>query len=352
MNRAKKILIVRLSAIGDVVFASPLIQALKRRFPDARLSWLVEPGAAPLLQHHPDLDEVILWPKSKWKLLWKERRAVSLWGEVREFRAGLRQRRFDLVIDLQGLMKSGLLAWLSGAPERIGLGSREGSQWLMTQVVDRGGDPKRIGSEYLHLGEQLGLVTGAFEMCVAIGDSDKEFIRDFIDARDLADGYLVVCPFTTRPQKHWFSDRWEQLIPRLRKELGAPVVILGGPDDQVSSEKISKAAGAAAIDMSGKTSLTQAAALVSHARLLVGVDTGLTHMGIAFSRPTVALFGSTCPYLDTTRENALVLYHKFICSPCRRNPTCDGEFSCMRAITVSEVMESVHKVTKIVPETK
>lgn len=344
MNKARNILIIRLSAIGDVVFASPLILALKQYYPGVRLSWLVEPGAAPLLQHNPDLDEVILWPKAEWKRLWRERRIVALWREVRQFSRALKRRRFDLVLDLQGLMKSGVLAWLSAAPERIGLGSHEGSQWLMTRVVERGGDVQRIGSEYLHLGERLGLATDVFEMRVVVDDSAENFVRELVTAKDLSGGYLVVCPFTTRPQKHWFNDRWAKLIPRLQQEFGVAVVMLGGPDDSVMSKQITSLVNPAVINLTGQTGLTQAAALISHARLLVGVDTGLTHMGIAFSRPTVALFGSTCPYLNTMRENAVVIYHKFTCSPCRRNPTCQGAFDCMAAISVTEVLDTARRV--------
>ena len=84
--------------------------------------------------------------------------------------------------------------------------------------------------------------------------------------------------------------------------------------------------------------------MIKHASMLVGVDTGLTHMGIAFNVPTVALFGSTGPYTDTTRDNAVVLYHKMNCSPCRRNPTCDGDFTCMKKITIGEVMQTLARV--------
>jgi len=345
MNSGDNILIIRLSAIGDVVFASPLIGALKRSYPNARLSWLVEPAAAPLLKHNPDLDEVIIWPKSDWKRLWANNSFAALWGEVSRFRRELKRRRFDTVLDLQGLLKSGILGWFTGARERIGLGSREGSQWLMSRVIERHGDAQRIGSEYLYLGEQLGLATGAFEMQVALGHSDKSLVEKLLETEGLLSGYLVVCPFTTRPQKHWFEARWAALIPRLKEAFQLPLVMLGGPADREASERISQALGDRVINLTGTTSLSEAAALICRAQLLVGVDTGLTHMGLAFATPTVALFGSTCPYLDTTRDNAVVLYHKFSCSPCRRSPTCNGEYSCMAAIDVEEVVAAALKIT-------
>ncbi len=338
------ILIVRLSAIGDVVFASPLIRALRLRYPGAHISWLVQPESRALLEHNPDLDEVIVWPRGEWETLWKQRRWLVLWRAIRQFRKTLRARRFDMALDVHSLMKSGFLTWLSGARQRIGLGSREGSQWLMTRVIDKGADSKRIGSEYLHLAQVLGLPLDRFEMNVVLGDADDRFAEKLVRERGLQSGYAVICPFTTRPQKHWFETSWTELVPQLQRQLGLQVVLLGGPGDREAAQRIQAGAGGALTSLVGETSLTQAAALISHAALVVGVDTGLTHMGIAFKRPSICLFGSTCPYLDTTRHDAVVLYHKLDCSPCKRRPTCNGRFDCMRAITTTEVLDLARRL--------
>jgi heptosyltransferase-1 len=338
------ILIVRLSAIGDVVFASPLIRALRLRYPAARISWLVQPESKALLEHHPDLDQVIVWPRGEWEALWKQRRWLALWRAIRQFRQTLRACRFDMALDVHSLMKSGFLTWLSGARERIGLGSREGSQWLMTRVVDKGPDSKRIGSEYLRLAEVLGLPVEPFEMQVVLGDADDRFAGTLIRKRGLQNGYAVICPFTTRPQKHWFETSWIELAPQLQQQLGLQVVLLGGPADREAAQRIRTGAGDCVTNLAGETSLTQAAALIRHAGLVIGVDTGLTHMGIAFKRPSICLFGSTCPYLDTTRDDAVVLYHKLDCSPCKRRPTCNGRFDCMRAITAGEVLDQAQRL--------
>jgi heptosyltransferase-1 len=214
----------------------------------------------------------------------------------------------------------------------------------MTRVIGRGGESKRIGSEYRYLAQQLGLPVDAFEMQVAIGEADEDYVRDLQAAEGLEQDYLAVCPFTTRPQKHWFEARWCELIPRLQAAFGMPVIMLGGPDDKPAARQITARVKRGLLDQVGVTSLRQAAALIKHARLLIGVDTGLTHMGIAFKRPTIALFGSTCPYLDTTHDNALVLYHPLSCSPCKRNPTCEGRYDCMAAITVEEVLDQAGRL--------
>jgi heptosyltransferase I len=334
----QRILIVRLSAIGDIVFASPLIHALRRRYPKARICWLAQPESKPLLEYHPDLDEVIVWPRGEWTALWQQRRWRDLWRTIRDFRVMLRNHHFDTALDVQSLLKSGLLTWLSGARQRIGLGSREGSQWLMTRVISKGGDVRRIGSEYLHFAQQLGLPADDFEMQIGLSEMDRAQADTLIREHELSEGFVVICPFTTRPQKHWFTASWQGLIDRVQAEWGLPLVMLGGPGDRAAAAEIAADRAARLVNLAGETSLRQAAALIARAALVIGVDTGLTHMGIAMQRPTLCLFGSTCPYLDTTHANARVIYHALACSPCRRNPTCHGRFDCMAAISVEAVM--------------
>lgn len=338
LQGAKRILIIRLSAIGDIVMATPVIGALRSAYPNASICWLVQPEGKVLLERHGDLDEVIVWPRNQWRELLRQKRLKELLSEINTFRRQLREYRFDLAIDLQGLLKSGILSWLSGATERIGLDSREGSAIFMHRVFEKGGDPERIGSEYLYLAERMGLPTSDFSMRVGLAAEDRQFAREQVAEAGIAAGYAVICPFTTRPQKHWFESRWVELVSRLYEELGLPSLMLGGPGDKAAAKSIADRVAGGLIDQVGRTGLRQAAALIEGAALLIGVDTGLTHMGIAFRRPTLCLFGSTCPYLNTAQENAVVIYHKLACSPCRRNPTCEGRFDCMRAIEVDEVL--------------
>ncbi len=338
-----KILLIRLSAIGDIVFATPFLRALRLGHPDAHIAWLVDAGLQDLLQGHPNLDEVIPWPQREWTALWRAGRYGALFGEVRRFARALRARGFDTAIDLQGLLKSGVWAWASGAPTRIGLGSREGSQYLMTRVVAKGGEAQRMSSEYIDLAEVLGLDPGDGAARLAIDTAAAAAARARMADADLVPGrYAVLAPFTTRPQKHWVEAHWRALIPLLRRETGLPVVLLGGPADRLAAARI--ADGVEVIDWTGQTRLPEAAALIRDAALLIGVDTGLTHMGHAFMRPTVCLFGSTRPYLTTANPHARVIYHALPCSPCKRRPTCNGAFTCLREITPEEVLTEVRAV--------
>ena len=347
--RDARILLVRLSAIGDIVFASPLISALRRACPEAHIAWLAQPECIELLDRHPDLDEAIACPLPYWRSLWRERRLRELGRCLAAMRKTLRERRFDLALDLQGLLKSGALARLSGAPERIGLGPREGSAWLMTRSVPRAGDPRRIGSEYLFLAQTLGLPTDRFEMAVYYDASAARFAEETLMRERLGAGYAVFCPFTTRPQKHWIEGRWSELAMRLRGDLGLTPVLLGGPRDRDAAERICGDTDGPLVNLVGRTSLTEAAAMIERAGLLVAVDTGLGHMGIAFGTPSLLLFGSTCPYLETGRANARVLYRRLPCSPCKRSPTCRDAFDCMHALGVGEVMAAAGQVIGTAP---
>ena len=342
----KSILIIRLSAIGDVVMASPLIRCLRARYPQAHIAWLVQPEAQGVLSANPMLDEVIVWPRSEWRKLWRDRQWIRLAREVTEFVRQLRARKFNMAIDIQGLLKSGIWARLSGAPERIGLGSKEGSALLMNRVIDKPKDHTRIGSEYRHLAHVLGLNPGAFEMDVALSDEDRRFADLVIQRNELMNGYVVICPFTTRPQKHWTATSWPDLASRIQKGFGIRTVLLGGPGDSEGAQRMTAGHQHTMINMTGQTGIRQAAAIISKATLLVGVDTGLTHMGIAFNVPAIAIFGSTCPYLETGRSNTIIIYKNLECSPCGRHPTCGGRYQCMTSVTVDEVVASAARLIK------
>lgn len=330
-----RILIIRLSALGDVVMSSGLITALRTLYPDAHIAWLTQPAAAPLLVHNPRLDEVLIWPRERWQALWRERQWRALWREVRAFKTLLRSQRFDLVLDAQGLLKSGLCAWFTRAPRRVGLISREGSQLLVHERVQPPpGDDVRIGAEYRFLARYLG--ASDYRLDLAVGAQPQATARQALADRGVTGAYAVLCPFTTRPQKHWFEDRWVDLAARLRG-LGLTPVILGGPDDREAAECMAGQCEGL-VNLAGHLRLDASVATVADATLLIGVDTGLTHMGSALAVPTLALFGSTRPYLDATQPRTVILYDQLSCSPCRRHPTCDGAFTCMRQFTVDRVL--------------
>lgn len=340
-----KILIIRLSAIGDIVMASPLPTALKRRYPNAEITWLCQPECQSLVSDHPGVDRVIIWPRGEWQRLWNERKYPQLSRAIRQLRKQLRSEKFDLALDLQGLFKSGYLTWLSGAKKRIGLGSSEGSQFLMHKVLPRDqGDSEMISSEYLYLAKQLGCPLESFSMELGVSKATTEDTDNLLSKLGI-DRYLIICPFTTRPQKHWFQDYWQETAKSLARKYDLPVILLGGPADIAASEELCN--GTKIINLAGKTSLQEAAELIRRSKGVIGVDTGLTHIGHAMKVPTLALFGSTRPYLKTGLTTSKVIYLDLHCAPCRRNPTCDGKFDCLRQITPATVAKEFSQLMAI-----
>ncbi len=337
---ARNILVVRLSARGDVVLASPLAGAIRRAFPSARLTWIAEERTADMIRHNPHLDDVIVWRRASWKQMFRQGRWVALIHEALRFLDDLRSRRFDVALDAQGLLRSGAVAFLSGARVRIGLNSKEGSGLLMTRVV-RAKDGRAVAAANARFAEALGLDASDFALEIPRGADEKAAARRLIAEEGLGDGFVAACPFTTRFYKHWFEDRWASLLARLPETTGLPVALLGGPADRPAANRILEAVEGPVADFVGRTTLGEAAALVERCAALVGVDTGMTHMAHAFRRPAVALFGSNTPYLDPPGPQAVVLHSGRECAPCNGKLTCGGRIDCMRDLSVERVLEAV-----------
>ena len=342
MKTPKRILVIRLSAIGDIVMASGLIPAMRKRWPTAHITWLVEEPMAGLLSANPKVDEVQTLPRGRWRHLRQKGNFGPLLQELNAMRHWIQDQNFDLVLDLQGLLKSGIWAFLSHAEKRIGLGSKEGSQWLMTETLPRLMEDPRIGKEYRDLCRYIGADPEDFSLEIVISDSDRASARLAMQENGIEGAYGVLAPLTTRAQKHWPDEHWGQLAERI-SSLG-PLVILGGPADLERAQQIVALSKRPLVNLVGQLPLMQSAAVVESARFLVGVDTGLTHLGIALKTPTAAIFGSTAPYLNPLRDDAQVLYEPRNCSPCHRHPSCNDRFDCMRTQTPERVAQTLMRL--------
>jgi len=326
----RRILLIRLSAFGDVVIATGLLQGLKRAYPDAEIDWLVQPEFAELLRTQPAIHQVMVWPRKDWRALFRGFRWFALWQAIRTFSATLKARDYDWVIDAQGLFKSRALLRLAGGRFRIGYDSKEpGKRWLH-QVVQRHPEAhterRYIGDEHAPM---LRALTGLSD---AVPQLD-------LPAAAGTSAYLVAAPFTTRPQKHWPEAHWIALLKQLAAEQRR-VLILGGPADAEAASRIAAATGSDLIEShAGKTSLLSAAQCIAGASTVIGVDTGLTHLGFALGRPTVALFGSTRPYAEARSAPSTVQFQTLACAPCGRHPTCAGRWDCMAGLTSSRINE-------------
>lgn len=340
----RRILLVRLSAVGDIVMAGIVARALKARWPQARVTWLCEPAYAGLAAANGDVDEVLTWDKAEWRGLARRLALITLARRMAATRGELKGHGFDLVLDLQGLFKSGLLAALAGGGMRVGLGSREGSGLFMTHVLPRTARRKVIGSEYRELAARLGAPLGELDFRVDwFRPADAHAVAMRLRELGVAGPYVALCPFTTRPQKHWLEERWAALASALRERFGVDTVLLGGPDDAAAAERIAAAAPGTR-SLVGRTTLPEGAAAIAGASLVIGVDTGLTHMGMLSATPTFALFGSTVPYTEVFQATDRIFYKNLPCAPCKRHPTCDGRFDCMREIGSGELLAHAAQV--------
>lgn len=383
LGEAPRILLVRLSAIGDVVVATPTIRALRAAYPRAYLAWLVEDRAQDVVLGNPDLDEVIVWPRQAWKRelrggRGRGRHAGRVMGLARE----LRRRRFDVAIDFQGLLRSALLVRASGARHRIAnTGTREGSAALYTLRLPRSGDLSSR-QRCLDLLQPLGVASTDRQMAVPITEADRESAGRLLEEGGLAPGrpYACLCPATTWANKHWSEPSWAgvtaglaargitpvflgargdlPLIERiLAARVGAPagelvqVLDLPSPGGTQRSAGVaggSRSAPDTAIVLAGQTSLKQAGALLEGARAAVAVDTGLMHIGVAVGARLVVLCGpSYWPgFQDYASDRVRLLRKPFDCSPCLRHPTCHhtpdmAAYACMLALTPDEVLAAI-----------
>lgn len=281
-TQAPRILIVRLSAIGDVMHTLPVLCALRDRLPLAFLAWIVEGRAADLLEGHSALDRLIRIPRG-WL---KSPRSVL------HVRRQLRALNFDIAIDVQGLFKSAAAARMSGAPTRIGLSgadAREMSGWLNTVRVNPG--QVHIVERNLELLAPLGIERPTVRFDLPERSADRRWARDYLATIGSPADFVVINPGAGWPSKLWPPARFAAVARYLGQQRHLPsLVVWAGTAERCMAEAIaSGSAGHARIVPS--TTLTQLATLIRRARLFVASDTGPLHIAVAAGTPSVGLFG-------------------------------------------------------------
>ena len=327
-----RILIIKPSAIGDVVHALPILNLVRKKWPAARISWLVTPACAGLLEGHPQLDEVILFDRKTLGAIW---RRPWLWLELQRFTRSLRERKFDLVIDLQGLFRSGWLAKKTRAPVRVGFANARELAWIFyTHRVPIDTMEQHAVSRYLTVARFIGCDDSPLQFHFATTEKDREYAKDLIGADknpDLTE-YAVLLPGTNWLTKRWPIERFAALVDPLRQR-GLACVVAGGPDTTEMARHIP-----GAIDVTGKTSLRQLTALLEGAALVVANDSGPMHIAAALGRPLVTPFGPTNP-VRTGPYGRMdsVIRLDIACSPCYSR-SCSHR-SCLQFLDVAPVLE-------------
>jgi lipopolysaccharide heptosyltransferase II len=346
-----KILLVRLRLIGDVVFTTPVIRALRRQYPGAHLTYVVEPLAEPVVRGNPHLDEILVVPlrpglaRIRDDIAWARR---------------LRRERFDMAIDLHGGPRSGWLTWASGAAMRIGYTTR-GRTWMYTHAVPR---PADLGPTHSVLKQWDLLAPLGIDACDPARDAvemvDDRAAADRLERR-LADAgigpsnpLIVLHVSAGNPFRRWPADSFATLIVELaRRDVSRRFMVTSGPSDVSAAQAIAEQArerlgpGAASI-VHGQFDVGELRALAGRAAVYIGGDSGPLHIAATTQTPVVALFGPTLPgrsmpWRDPRWFAEAVDAGPLPCRPCRQRTCEPGDFRCLTRITPARVVEAAER---------
>jgi heptosyltransferase I len=364
-----KILLIKLSAVGDVVQTLPVLNKLRRRYPQAQIDWLTMPTAAELLAHNPAISNVIEFPREELAAPWQPaalRTGAALAGKLR--RAG-----YDLVLDLQGQFRSAVFARLAGAPVRIGFdkpraaawqasprqfsaearahawqGAREGSWLAYTHPIPLPTIDVHAVDRYLSIGAMLGLDGGAADFSFPIPTEARERIEALLDYYEIAKAKIIaIAPGTIWDTKQWRREGFAE-VARHFKQKGFAVTLVGSEREREVCDDVARLAPGI-VNLAGETTLSELAALIARATLCVSNDSGPMHLAVALGRGVVAIFGPTDPvWAGPYQRGSAVLRAELPCSPCylRRLERCTHDHDCMRQVDAAAVIARAETVIR------
>ena len=342
-----KILIVRLSAIGDVLHATPVARELKKLRPDCHITWLVSPPADKLLAENPHIDEILVWDRRPLDKAFASFNLPAAYRELKKARALLKARQFDLVLDIQGLFLTGILALLSGAKRRIGIHERhEGNPFFMSEMAPDIESSHKV-HRYLSALMPLGFDRSTFIPGLTLNLPAKldNFAETFWQQHgiDPSRPILIVTVRTTWPDKNWAPENFGLALKDLPETV--QIVFSGATGDEVFIEEARRQMPRPSLSIAGQTSLLELAALLKSADLLLACDTGPLHIADAVGCKTLSLWGPTQPDV----YGPLTKGHEFIISPhdclrCLKTKCQHKTNACMKAITPEMVAAKLKNI--------
>lgn len=295
---APRIALIKLSSLGDVVHALPVAATLRARVPDAHLTWIVERREAAVLRDHPALDALIAVDTRRWRRARSLSDLADVVGAMGEMRRRLRAAAFDVALDLQGLLKSGVIAAATRAPLRIGLPARRCREPLSAVFTNRRVEPppaaRHIVDQHLSLLAPLQIGDPVREFRLPVDAAAEARAEEFLAAGGLKPGrHLVVLnPGAGRSDKRWPEERFRALADRLTEDAGADVVVVWGPGEEPTGRRIAPPGDSRAV-LGPPTNLHELVAFLRRASVLVAADTGPLHLAAALGTPCVGLYGPT-----------------------------------------------------------
>lgn len=346
----KSVLIVRLSAIGDVVHALPLLDVLRAQLPDAKIGWLAEELAAPLLENHPALDRLYVIPKKRWR----GRYHKVFRGEMLPFFREIRREKWEAAIDCQGLTKSGLAAVWAGARTRAGFAgenSREVNWMFMTRRIKPLPEDVHVAQQNVRLVEGIGLKVPEALPEGTVYFSDEEILS--IQKRLKTAGWngeplMAVNAGGGFPSKLWEPEKYGRLGALIAKKTGFRPIIFWGPKEEGMRDRLYEDLKMFDAIKAPPTSIRESAVLTAQCRLFVGGDTGPSQIAGMLGIPVLAVFGSTSgernrPWHGSDSENVLYIQREDLwCVPCQKDrcPLAGEAFmACLRGLEAEAVFE-------------
>ncbi len=292
-KKPQKILIIKPSAMGDIVHSLPVLSAVHKTYPDAEISWLVRTDFAALLEGHPYLSEVILFDRKYLGTAWKNPKAF---GALLSLIMGLRKEKFDLIIDLQGLFRTASLSWLSGCKARFGPRSgREFSHIFYNKTIKQDQDSIHVVDYYLKIAAAAG-IAGEVEFVLPRNTEADESLKSVLADSGVSEkGYAVLIAGSAHADKYWPTERFAAIADKVAERFGLSVIAVGTAGERLLGEEIKDKAKVEVKNLSGRTGVPMLISILRGARLVISNDTGPGHIAAALKVPLVMIFGRSNP---------------------------------------------------------
>ena len=347
MNSLKqKFLIIKLSSIGDIVHALPFLRTLRANRPNAYIAWIIEESFQDLIKCNPDLDEVIPVPTR----YWRKNINIKSWNEIYQTRKLLKKRQFDWTFDLQGLIKTGFIARMTGAPNRAGFHrsncrekinawfNNHRSKYLSTDshIVDRCLSQLSILGDF-HLQAKFSL---------PIREKDEHISEAFMvkNSKLTEKPIAGINPGAGFPTKLWSIERYARFADKLTEELGFSILLTWGPGEEEMVRNIAESMKQKSW-IAPATTIAESIGLYKKLSLFVGSDSGPFHICWALGIPTVSVWGPTDPSRNGAySKNHKAVFHKLNCSFCWKRRCPLGTTECMDKVTVQNMFDATKKI--------
>ncbi len=348
-HEIKRILIIQLSRIGDVVFSLPTLSALKKMYPDSEIAWLVDDRCAEILVDNPLINDIIVFPRFEIKKMLQEKQYKDLLNTLSKFIKLLRKKKYDLTIDLHGLFKSGLMSLISRSRERVGSSSTNGMRelsWLVSKQINPVNETDHCVDRHLAVVKHLGGDVSEKRFVINTSEEDKVSVLNILKDNSISvnEKIVIIHAGGGWTSRRWLPERFAELSDKLVENDKFKTIFVGGQvggrDENNLVENILLKTKNKTLSLAHKLTLKQYVALLKISTLFVGNEAGPMHLATAVGLPVVAIIGPTNPARTGPYGNKKIVVRKQVdCAPCRERE-CKTRI-CIDNITVQDVLEAI-----------